>query len=136
MKFTCSVNINKPKKIVAKIFADPNLLGEYQDGFLKKEIVSGKPGEVGTISKMYYKVGKGEMILKETVLKNNLPDLFFAEYYHKHTENTMQSNFIEITENSTTYNAEIHYTAFKGVVVNMMKINYFMYMHWIKIKYN
>lgn len=121
MKFICSVVINKPKELVAKLFSNPEFLSEYQDGFIRKEIVSGKHFEVDTISKMYYKMGKGEMELIETVLKNELPNLFLAQYHHKHTENTMLSTFTAIDENTTKYEAEINYTAFKGVMVNIMR---------------
>lgn len=121
MKFTCSVVINKPKEMVANYFANPDFLGEYQDGFIRKENISGKLGEVGSVSKMYYKMGKGEMELTETILENNLPDFFLAEYFHKHTENTMKSTFISVDENSTKYEAEINYTAFKGFMINIMK---------------
>ena len=122
MKFICSVTIHKPKEMVAKLFANPDFLGEYQEGFLRKVIVSGKSFEVDTISKMYYKMGKGEMELTETVLTNNLPNSFSAFYFHKHTENTMTSTFTSIEENSTLYEAEIHYLKFKGVVVKLMKL--------------
>lgn len=107
--------------MVAELFASPDFLGEYQDGFIRKDLISGEVGQVDTISKMYYKMGRGEMELTETVLKNDLPDVFSAFYFHKHTENTMQSSFIAINENTTKYEAEINYTAFKGIMVNIMK---------------
>ncbi|QTE23785.1 SRPBCC family protein [Polaribacter cellanae] len=66
-------------------------------------------------------MGKGEMELIETVLKNDLPDFFSAFYFHKHTENTMASIFTVIDDNTTEYSAEINYTAFKGFMVKVMK---------------
>lgn len=121
MKFICSVTINKPKEMVAEFFANPDYLAEYQDGFLKKVLISGEIGKNNTVSKLYYKMGKGTMLLTETILENNLPDSFLAFYHHKHTENTMKSTFIAVTEASTRYDAEIHYTAFKGVIVKIIK---------------
>ena len=121
MKFICTVVINKPKEKVANLFANPDFLGEYQDGFLKRVLISGKNGEEKTISKLYYKMGKGEMELTETVLKNDLPNSFSAFYLHKHTENTMTSTFSAIDDTTTKYEAEINYTAFKGFAVKMMK---------------
>ncbi|MCZ6595403.1 MAG: hypothetical protein O6943_10895 [Bacteroidetes bacterium] len=58
-----------PIKKVTDLFADPKNLKEYQDGFIRKEPVSGKEGEV---SKMYYKYGNREMELTETITKNEL----------------------------------------------------------------
>ena len=120
MKFTCSVTINKPRDKVVEYFINPKYLEEYQEGFLRKELVSGTPQEVGAISKLYYKMGKGEMVLTETILANDLPKSFYAEYFHKHTENTMRSTFTEIDASTTRYDSEIHYTAFKGIVVKLM----------------
>ena len=121
MKFICSVDINKPISVVSAFFKNPKYLGEYQEGFLRKELISGKENSKGAISKIYYKIGKGEMLLTETILKNELPNSFLAFYHHKHTENTMQTTFISIDENTTRYEAEINYSAFKGYMVKLMK---------------
>ncbi|MFT5511965.1 MAG: hypothetical protein ACI8SE_000359 [Bacteroidia bacterium] len=58
MKFTRSTIIHKEKSTVAKYFADPQYLKEYQDGFQRKELISGVQGEDGVISKMYFDDGK------------------------------------------------------------------------------
>ncbi|MEE9407092.1 MAG: hypothetical protein V3V28_03345 [Polaribacter sp.] len=120
MKFICSVIINSSKNNVAKLFGNPDFLGEYQDGFLRKKHISGEAGKEGSISKMYYKMGKGEMELTETILKNELPNSFSAFYFHKHTENTMTSTFITLDENITELSAEIDYTALKGFMVKII----------------
>lgn len=121
MKFTCTVTINLPKEKVAKLFADPKYLKEYQEGFEKKELISGKHGQVGAISNLYYKTKKNSMELKETILVNNLPHEFIGRYHHKFTDNTMKSTFISLDDNVTRYDAEIHYTEFRGVPVKIMK---------------
>ncbi len=120
MKFLCSVEINKPKTDVVRYFKDPEYLGEYQDTFIKKEVQSGVPGENGTISKMYYRHGKGTMELTETIEDNNLPEYFRAFYHHKHTDNYMTSRFSAISDNVTRYDAEIEYTALRGFMVKVV----------------
>ena len=120
MKFTSTVIINKPKEMVANYFADPEYLAEYQEGFQKKELVSGEAGKVNAISNLFYASGKRKMMLTETILVNNLPDEFMAQYHHKFTDNTMKSTFTSIDENQTRYDAEIHYTAFRGFMVKLM----------------
>ncbi|WP_223034247.1 SRPBCC family protein [Hanstruepera marina] len=120
MKFTCTIEILKPKSIVAELFGDPKYLKEYQDTFISKELLSGKVGEDGAISKMLYKMGKGEMELTETIIENKLPDSFYAEYHHKHMDNTMLCTFEALNENTTRYNSEIHYTVFRGFVPKLM----------------
>lgn len=93
MKYKGSIIINKPQSKVAELFSYPDNLKEYQDGFQKKELVSGQMGQAGAVSKMYYKYGKRDMELTETITKNNLPYSFEAFYHHKHMNNTMKCKF-------------------------------------------
>lgn len=121
MKFTCSVTINKTREDVVVFFSNPKYLKEYQEGFLRKQHISGEEGQTGAISKMYYKMGKGEMELTETITDNNLPEYFSAKYHHKHTDNTMLCSFTEIDTNTTKCDWDIEYTAFRGVLINILK---------------
>lgn len=120
MKFKGSVDINKPQSVVADYFIDPQYAGEYQDGFMKSEMVSGEPGANGSVSKLYYKQGKGEMVLTETVTANNLPDTFEATYEHEHMDNTMKVTFVKIDENNTRYEYEFEYTRVAWVIPKIM----------------
>lgn len=122
MKFTRTIDINRPKDEVANLFADPKYLGNYQDNFISKELISGNEGENGAMSRMLYKMGKSEMELIETIIENNLPDSFFAEYHHKHMDNTMLCTFESLNENTTRYNSEINYTAFRGFIPKTMAL--------------
>lgn len=121
MKFTCSITINKPKTEVATLFANPEYLKYYQDGFIRKQHVSGNEGATGAVAKMYYKMGKGEMELTETITANNLPDTFAAQYHHKHTDNTMICTFKALDSANTVCEWKIEYTAFRGIVIYIMK---------------
>ncbi len=121
MKFTCSVTVNKPRAQVAEFFSNPKYLKEYQEGFIRKLHISGEEGQTGAISKMYYKMGKGEMELTETITDNNLPDYFSGQYHHKHTDNTMLCTFKELDNNTTQCDWQIEYTAFRGFIINAMK---------------
>lgn len=121
MKFTCSVTINKPKAQVVEFFSNPKFIKDYQEGFIRKNHISGDEGQTGAISKMYYKLGKGEMELTETITANKLPDSFAAQYHHKHTDNTMLCTFKEVDSNSTQCDWNIEYTAFRGFFINIMK---------------
>jgi uncharacterized membrane protein len=120
MKFKGLIEIEQPIEKVVELFADPKYLGEYQDGFLRKKLVSGNRSENGAVSKMYYKHGKREMELTETIIANNLPDSFYASYHHKHMDNTLKSTFTAITSTRTRYKTEGEYTAFRGFIPKMM----------------
>lgn len=117
MKFTCTVIIEKPINQVVEFFINPDNLKEYQDGFLGKELVSGKPAQVGTVSKIFYQQGKRKMEITETVTSNNLPHEFSGFYHHIHMDNTMTNRFTSLSENRTQYDAEIEYTVLRGFMV-------------------
>ena len=116
MKFKGFQLIAKPRSEVIRYFSDPKYLENYQDGFVKKERVSGQEGMVGSVSLMYYKQGKRDMELTETITSNNLPESFEANYHHIHMDNTMKCVFVEINAENTRYEYEFDYT----------RINWFM----------
>ena len=109
MKFKAHIDINQSLDIVIKLFADPQYLKDYQDGFVKKELVSGTIGQDGAISKMYYKHGKRNMVLTETIKTNKLPETFEAFYHHKHMDNTFLATFTSLNDKKTRYTMEVDY---------------------------
>lgn len=116
MKFNGSVEIDQPVQIVADLFADPDNRAEYQNGFVRWDLVSGTRGEDGAVSKLYY-VNRGrEMVLTETVVANRLPNSFEAHYHHEHMDNTLKTTFTALSENRTRYEIEGEYTALRGLV--------------------
>jgi hypothetical protein len=120
MKFKVAKDINQPQQLVAQLFADPNNLKEYQEGFIRKEVISGIAGKDGTISKMYYKTNKYEMELTETIVSNKLPDTFEANYHHKNMDNAMRCSFIAMDDLTTRYEMECEYTAFRGFIPKIL----------------
>lgn len=122
MKYKGSVVINRPTGMVAELFADPQHQGEYQDGFIRKELISGEEGQEGAVSKLYYKYGERDMIMTETVLSNKLPESFKAFYHHKHMDNTMVCRFTPMDDGSTRYETEVEYTRINWVMPRLMAI--------------
>lgn len=122
MKYKGSIEINKPKAQVAALFASPDSLKEYQDGFVRKELLRGQEGKDGAVSKMYYEFGKQKMIMEETIVKNLLPDSFEAFYHHKHMDNTFKCTFTTIDANTTQYVYEYEYTRISWIMPRMMAI--------------
>ncbi|MFT6319652.1 MAG: hypothetical protein ACJAT4_000569 [Granulosicoccus sp.] len=120
MEFTCTVIIGKLIKQFVEFFINPDNLKEYQDGFLEKELVSGKPAQVGTISKMFYQQGKRKMEITETVRSNNLPHEFSEFYLHIYMDNTLTNRFISLSEDRTQYDAEIEYIVLRGFMVKAL----------------
>ena len=122
MKFGGTIIIDKPYAEVAALFADKKNLKEWQDGFQKKELMSGTEGENGAISKIYLAQGKREMELVETVVDNQLPHSFEAHYHHKHMDNTLKTSFIPINDTQTEYKTEGEYTRISWVMPKFMAL--------------
>ena len=122
MKIKGYIDINQSQSKVSELFADPKYLKEYQDGFVKKILISGKEGEEGAVSNLYYKQGKQEMELTETVTANKLPNSFEASYHHIHMDNTMKCNFVALSDNQTRYEYEFEYTRINWIMPKLMAI--------------
>lgn len=117
-----SIIIDKPREEVVSYFRDPDLLGEYQDGFVKKELLQGMEGEKGAISKMHYKMGNRDLILTETIIENKLPDYFEAFYSHQHMDNTMVCTFVEISPGQTSYEYTYEYIRISWIMPKLMAL--------------
>lgn len=120
MRFTGSVDVDRPLQVVADLFADPDNRSEYQDGFRSWEPVGGTPGEDGAVSKLYYSNRGRDMVLTETVVANRLPASFEAFYEHSHMDNTLKTIFTALDANRTRYDIEGEYTALRGFMPNLM----------------
>lgn len=120
MKFKGSIEIHKQRPMVCRLFIDPDSLKHYQDGFVRKDLVSGEPAQDGAVSKLYYVYHNRPMELTETIQSNNLPDSFEAFYHHKHMDNTMLCRFIALDESSTRIEYEFEYVRISWVLPKLM----------------
>lgn len=120
MKYSGSIQINKPIDLVTRLFADPDNLRHYQDGFVKKVPLSGTPGETGAVSKMHYLNRGREMVLTETIINNQLPDSFAATYSHPMMDNILRTSFSVISIDQTLYEIDVEYTAINGIIPKLM----------------
>ncbi|MDX1477111.1 MAG: SRPBCC family protein [Saprospiraceae bacterium] len=118
--FQCSVVIDRPLSTVVELFKDPENLRHWQDGFIGLEHLSGSPGTAGAKTRFRYRMGKGEMELIETIIRNDLPREFAGEYWHKSMTNTMRYWFEPVADDQTRYNSEVHYTEFRGLTIKVM----------------
>ena len=122
MKFKCSIEINKSRDEVVEYFINPQYLGEYQDGFIHKKLIRGKASQKHTVSKMYYKHGKIDMEIRETIIENNLPESLIGFYHHKHMDNYMRCKFTWLDNNKTLYESEIDYIRINWIMPRLMAI--------------
>ena len=122
MKHSGHIDINKPVDHVTAIFENPDYLVEYQDGFVKKELISGTAQQAGAKSMMYYEHGGRTMELEETITTNDLPHKFEAFYHHKHMDNTMKARFEALSDDQTRYHYEYEYTRINWILPKLMAI--------------
>ena len=120
MKFTCSVNIEKPVARVVKLFDNPDNLRHWQDGFISATLISGKQGTKGAKSKLKIQAGKNIIELTETILVKNLPQELTALYEHTQMDNTVTHRFTPLSPNSTRWTSEIEYTRFREWIPRLM----------------
>lgn len=120
MKFTCTVEINKPLAVVLKVWRDESKFSSWQDGFQSKEILSGSKGKEGSKSKIVLSQGNRKMELIETLKVDNLPVEHTVYVEHIHMNNYMTTSFKELTKDKTQYSCTVEYTKFNGFVPNLM----------------
>ena len=122
MKHEGYIDIDQSIEVVTHYFIDPAYIGEYQDGFVRKELESGAQGKNGSVSKIFYENGKHKMVLTETIISNELPDSFEAFYHHKHMDNTMRCEFQTLDNGSTRYKVTVEYTRIDWIMPRLFAL--------------
>lgn len=139
MKYTLEIAIQKPIETVSQAFESIENMKHWQKGFVNLEPISGLPGEEGSKCKLVYKMGKREVEMVETIVKNNLPHEFHSTYETKGIYN-FQENYFEILDaNATKWVSvsEFKFTnfmmkAFSFIVPGSFKKQSFTYMQDFK----
>lgn len=103
MKYTSKINIIKSLQEVIKKFQDPNGTKHWQLGFISTEPIRGIFGENGSKNKLKYKRGNQEIEMEETIIKNDLPYEFHANYEGKGVYNIQENFFQETLEGNTLW---------------------------------
>lgn len=120
MRFTGSIDIDRPRDVVAALFADPANLVHVQEGFVRKDHVSGTPGQPGAVARLHYRFGGRDMELTERITSNRLPESFEAVYEHPHMDNTLRATFTDLGGGRTRYATEVEYTRIAWVVPRLL----------------
>lgn len=106
MKYTQMITINLPREEVVEKFSNPENFKHWQRGFVYFRPLSGNLGEVGSTNKLKYKMGKREVEMVETILRNDLPEELKATYDAKGVYNIQVNRFRKIDENTTEWISE------------------------------
>jgi hypothetical protein len=117
MKYNNKVVINLSREKTIERWFDESHFSEWQENYLRTELISGTQYEENAKSILFYQQGSAEMMLEETIISNNLPESIEGFYEHLHMDNTQKIVFKEIGKN-TEITAYVEYTKFKGPIEN------------------
>lgn len=106
MKYTHSITIQLPREEVVKKFSNPDNFRHWQRGFVYFKQIRGGLGEAGSTNKLKYKMGKREVEMVETILRNDLPEEFESTYEAKGVYNIQLNRFRKIDESTTKWTSE------------------------------
>jgi len=101
MKYSKEIVIDLPREEVIAKMEDPNNFKHWQKGFISYQHITGNPGHDQARSKLKYKMGKREIEMIETIVKNKLPNKLFVTYDAKGVFN-VQKNYFEVEEGNST----------------------------------
>ena len=119
MKYTSRITINLPREEVVRKLDNPENMQHWQRGLIGYEVLNGPPGSEGAKMNLDYKMGKREMTLTETIIKNKFPEEFHATYDTKGVHNIQQNFFKEIDANTTEWVSETEFQ-FKAIGMKLM----------------
>lgn len=118
LNYKNEVIINASRDKVIELFMDPNNIDKWQPGFISMEILSGESGEVGSKTKMKYKMGKREVEMVETITVKNLPFEFSGTYEADGVFNSVKNYFEELPDGKTKYwtDSEFQFKGFMKII--------------------
>ena len=119
MKYTTEIKVDLPRaKFMEKFDSAENML-HWQKGLKSYKYLDGEPGKEGSQMELEYQMGKRELVMVETILKNNLPYEFHATYDAKGVHNIQKNFFKELDENTTLWVSESEFQ-FSGLFMKLM----------------
>lgn len=119
MKYTSEITINLPREEVIRKLDNPENMKHWQKGLINYSLLTGNPGEDGSKMLLEYQMGKRNMVLTETILKNKFPTEFHAIYDAKGVHNIQKNYFHEIDANTTKWVSETEFQ-FGGFMMKVM----------------
>lgn len=101
MKYTVSIDIDKPIDMVIELFDNPDNYGKWMEGLQSYETIEGEQGQPGTKSKFKFKMKKREIEMIETIKVRNFPEEYIVTYEADGVFNTVINRFEKISDTKT-----------------------------------
>ncbi len=117
MKYTVTIEIEKPIDEVVALFDNADNLYAWMEGLESFEHLSGEPGQVGAKSRLKFKMGKRDIEMIETITVRALPDEFTGTYDAEGVFNIVKNRFEAINPTRTRYisEQEFQFTGFMKI---------------------
>lgn len=117
MKYTVTIEIEKPIDEVVALFDNADNLYAWMEGLESFEHLSGEPGQVGAKSRLKFKMGKRNIEMIETITVRDLPDEFTGTYDAEGVFNIVKNRFEAINPTRTRYisEQEFQFTGFMKI---------------------
>ena len=119
MKYSSEIIIDLPREEVIRILDNAENMKHWQRGLISFKHLEGIPGKEGAKMELAYKMGKREVVLVETIIKNNFPDELHANYDTKGVHNAQRNYFHEIGPSQTKWVSESEFE-FAGFGMKIM----------------
>jgi hypothetical protein len=120
MKYQTKIVINAPLAEVIEKLDNPENMKHWQEELNDYKILNGlDSGARGAQTRLHYTMNGRDMVLIETVLKNNFPHSFEASYTTKGIYNIQYNHFKEITPNVTEWTGDNEFR-FKGLAMKAL----------------
>ena len=122
MKYTNEIEIKKPIEKVIELFDNADNLKKWMEGLQSYEHISGTAGQPGAKSKLFFKMGKREIEMIETITVKNLPDEFTGTYEAKGVFNIVKNKFEKLSDTKTKYitENEFQFSGFMKIIGFLM----------------
>lgn len=115
MEITHQVVILAPLELVMAQFSTESGRQCRMPGLLESELLEGVAGEGGAVSQLKFKMGGRYMLMRETILENQLPTIWKARYESGKTVQFTTVRFEKSGPDTSGYCITQHFE-FKGVM--------------------
>ncbi len=103
MKYTTEIIIDLPREEVIRTLDNPENMKHWQKGFVGYKLIQGSAGKEGAKTELEYQMGKRNVVMVETIMKNQFPEEFHAHYDAKGVHNEQSNYFYELEGGKTKW---------------------------------
>lgn len=106
MKYTTTIEIEKPLAEVISLFDNKDHYHKWMEGLQRYERISGAFGQEGAKAEMEFKLSGKKILLTETVIKRDYPREYSVNYIAQGADNLVRNRFEAIDDHRTRYHSE------------------------------